>query len=181
MKKLLTTIATILTVTAASAEETIIHNDCFDGTFFYNFMTLSETETELKLTARGWQMFRVDAEDDWQSGNDLTDIVISKEECQFSDDRKLMSCYVGETQMTKRNRFWDEDGERIEEEMVDLEYLQLSIRHVEGVGFNQTGFELNAVYGISSEVEGEEEPLIEQLSTQVLFPGERAVGCDGGF
>lgn len=162
MKKLLFT--SILGVFALGANAQVLHDNCWDHSFAYNYMTIEKGSDTLNISLKGSTIFNLSA-DSWDSNTSKT-FEIPLDQCRFSDDELLVNCNATNIQVIV-DRFGDEF-----DEVVKLNHLNFDISFIESAGWSQ-GFSLTTRF----QPEGQQ----DFLSSRVVFGGDRVKGCSNNF
>ena len=152
-------LSTILGLFAVNANAQILHDNCWDQSFAYNYMTIEKETNHLKVVLSGSTIFNLNA-NSWEANSTKT-ISIPLDYCRFSDDELLVNCNARNIAV-KVNRH----GEA--EKSINLSFLEIDLSFVERARLSG-GFNLTTHY----QLEGTN----ESLNSSTIFRGKRASGC----
>jgi len=144
-----------------------IFDRCWDGSFAYNTLTVSETEETIDFSFGGATIMPVEA-GDLSGYQTIRSISFNKNDCRVLEDKRIMSCDAqGLSNASVIDLNQSENSEPIN---VELRGLYIDVSFVESA--NGTGFQTHTSHIV--EVDTNE---YETIESTVFFPATKERGC----
>ena len=129
----------------------IIHNNCWDHSFSYNYMTVIETEEKIHFLVKGSDLSFSDFRT--KRLRISTEVSLPKDQCFQSEDKRLVECWGRDVKFTNQAGIVDSandvnPGYTVWFEEIQADRIDVSVRYTKTAMGHRSGYEFLAVVTI---------------------------------